>query len=81
MKTYIREFETSEALVTLFQTGSVTKAKIQKYRKDYSLPCISLSFSELIELDEYDGPRTISDKIEAQFKLTNCYALNDWRQI
>ena len=79
MKTFIREFETTEAMVTIFQTGTVSKAKIQRYGENNILPCISKSFSENIELDEYDSPRTISDKIEKRFNLTNCYDLNDWR--
>jgi len=81
MKTYIREFETREAAVTLFSTGDRTTARIQRYGKDYSVPCISRSVPEVIELGEYDGARTISEKIEKQFNLTNCYDINDWRAI
>ena len=79
MKTYIREFETTEAIVTLIQTGNVTKARIQNYKEDYSVPCISLSPAIVIDLGEYDSPETICDKIEKQFNLTNCYDLQDWR--
>ena len=79
MKTFIRKFETTEALVTLISSGNKTTARIQKYRKDYSLPDISLSFPQVIELEEHDGARTISSKIEKAFNLNNCYDLQDWR--
>lgn len=79
METYIREFETTEAIVTLIQTGNVTKARIQNYKEDYSVPCISLSFPVIIDLGEYDGSKTICNKIEKQFNLTNCYDLHGWQ--
>lgn len=81
MKTYIREFETAEARVTLINTGNRNTAKIQRYKEDNTLPCISLSIPQKIELCEYDNAITISEKIQKQLNLTDCYDLNDWRAI
>lgn len=81
MATYIREFETIEAFVTLLQTEHKTVAKVQKYKMNNSLPSISLSPSVEIKLGEHDSPKEISKKIEVQFGLSNCYDLNDWRNL
>lgn len=46
MKTYIREFEATEAQITILQTGNRTVSKVQNYRKDRTLQDISLCFSQ-----------------------------------
>lgn len=81
MKTFIREFETTEALVTLISTKYKTTAKVQKYNKDYSLPDISLAFPQTLDIKESEMTNTnkICKIIQNQLLLTNCYDLNDWK--
>ena len=79
-KSYIREFEATEALITLVSQAGKVSARVQKYNKDFSLPCISLSFPRLVTL-EGKGPKAIAKKLETQFGVTNCYDLNDWRSL
>jgi len=79
MNTYFREFETTEALVSVMATGTRYSFRVQRYRADYSLPHISTCVPKKLELDENIGTRSLCSVIESEFNLTNCYDLNDWR--
>lgn len=77
--TYFREFETTEAFVSVMSTDDRYSFRVQRYRADYSLPHISTCVPTKIVLDEQPTTKELCNIIEEKFSLTNCYDLNDWR--
>ncbi len=77
--TFFREFETAEAFVSVMSTDNRYSFRVQRYRADNTLPHISICVPTKMKLDEQPTTSELCEIIEKEFKLTNCYDLNDWR--
>jgi hypothetical protein len=78
MKTYKREFETYEAFITVLVTGSRYTFIKQSYNDKQSL-----ATAERVKVTLNKGilDSELIPVIENTLSVTNCYDLNDWKQI
>jgi len=78
MNTYMREYETTEAFITVLATEVRYTFIKQSYNNKQSL-----ATAEHVKLtvgtDVLDSELT--SLIEAELKVTDCYSLNDWKII